>query len=958
MRVLYIFLIAFFCLYSVHSCAVQTTFALQNDSFEKQINAVIIQPFILKKVTYDTDVYISPFEFDYLTELKEGGQVDAIQIKRAVSCLFKKNKFSNIDLIIDYNENDAALHFVLNSYWTLKAVKFHGILVGRDAYRQYYLMENGDQFNQEKHELSLKKIVQAFKDQGYFNASVESSLTKDDKYKHVVTHITLKRKSIFTISDLQIMVKKDDETINTDGLEEAIKKKLANLIGASYDKKLLSEQTKVVRHFLESNGYSDSSISLQQKIKRKKKKVELILTVEIFHKKKFNFFGNDSFPSNELLELILMFGRSASLLPPNMISQELERFYRSKGFWDVKIAVQENSDQCSFTIQESNRMSIAAVEFKYAHFFDHEMLRKKKLKSLLKSKFYDEQLLKEGIDNLLSCYLQEGYLDIKVLKQEFVPLDDNHHKLILTLDEGKRWYISDVKIKDFELLQDRGPFIKFKNGMSVPFNMQELQEQKNCIADYFHNQGYTHIQAKPEIARENGNVAITWHIKVGDKAYFGKTILVGSTKLPFEYIAREMKYKQGDIWNKDALKKSFSSLKALEMFEYIHLYPNQQTLDGQKNIMVKVQEDEPFELRLRAGLELQNFTQNYKIAGITYRAGGSFLIKSPFNQADQFVFDADFTRVHREVSAKYKRPWIGDFPIKTIVEGYTNSYCQPGFVGSTQSIYQIIQQGILVGLSREYGCVDAGFTCGFELMKTNIPDRSDRMCNLIDSIARAINFDARLLEQNIPYFQVEPTLIINRVDQQLNPTQGYFSVFSLKGMVPLSRSNIVSYFVKALFEQSFYMPLKSTVFATRFRIGHIFFRTFRSIMPNERFYLGGANSLRGYETDFAGPIGRFFDCDCVERFAPQGGKTMVNINAEWRFPIYKGMGAVIFQDLGALSGCGFTDFKANHILASTGLGIRLGTPLGPLRFDLGWKWRRQPGVDRNFAWFLTFGQAF
>jgi outer membrane translocation and assembly module TamA len=85
---------------------------------------------------------------------------------------------------------------------------------------------------------------------------------------------------------------------------------------------------------------------------------------------------------------------------------------------------------------------------------------------------------------------------------------------------------------------------------------------------------------------------------------------------------------------------------------------------------------------------------------------------------------------------------------------------------------------------------------------------------------------------------------------------------------------------------------------------------------------------------------------------------MCNANIELRFPIFKKMGGVIFQDLGMLSSDRFADFTPHNILAATGFGGRFHTPLGPLRFDIGWKWRRESKFERSYAWFLTFGQAF
>jgi outer membrane translocation and assembly module TamA len=177
-------------------------------------------------------------------------------------------------------------------------------------------------------------------------------------------------------------------------------------------------------------------------------------------------------------------------------------------------------------------------------------------------------------------------------------------------------------------------------------------------------------------------------------------------------------------------------------------------------------------------------------------------------------------------------------------------------------------------------------------------------------------------------------------------------------MIPLIAKDKDSIFFKALLEQSLFIPIRSVVIALRFRCGHIFYKEFSGIMPSERFYLGGSHSLRGYEADLAPPLGIFTDDDGKRHVVPRGGKTMMNTNLELRFALYKKIGAVIFQDLGALSGTMFADFKQEDILAATGFGVRIFTPLGPLRFDIGWKWRKQEQIERSFAWFLTFGQAF
>jgi outer membrane translocation and assembly module TamA len=85
---------------------------------------------------------------------------------------------------------------------------------------------------------------------------------------------------------------------------------------------------------------------------------------------------------------------------------------------------------------------------------------------------------------------------------------------------------------------------------------------------------------------------------------------------------------------------------------------------------------------------------------------------------------------------------------------------------------------------------------------------------------------------------------------------------------------------------------------------------------------------------------------------------MMNFNAELRIPLFNNAWAVLFQDVGLLSSDQFADFKPDHIAAGTGFGVRYLTPIGPLRFDVAWKWRREAPNEHSYNWFLTFGQAF
>lgn len=86
---------------------------------------------------------------------------------------------------------------------------------------------------------------------------------------------------------------------------------------------------------------------------------------------------------------------------------------------------------------------------------------------------------------------------------------------------------------------------------------------------------------------------------------------------------------------------------------------------------------------------------------------------------------------------------------------------------------------------------------------------------------------------------------------------------------------------------------------------------------------------------------------------------MVNVNAELRIPLFGALGTVLFQDFGWLSNNTQSVIAGGTLLAGTGFGIRYLTPIGPLRFDIGWKWSCHGGCFKNsYAWYLSLGHMF
>lgn len=927
----------------------------ENDSYKQLILDAVKESFLLTKLSCESDIKLDHDEFLYLVDFKEHQLVKPSDIVRAVFHLVKKNKFSTITLLFKRHADGFHLHCQLLSFWTLRALKLHGFMFGKEAYRHLYLIEPGERFNEQKHLHSLGNLKEALHAQGYCNAHIATTFDRDERKKNVTVHLKLDRGNKFSIGKISATLNQSEgQDAELQGARIEVLRYLNEHLGhGTYNKQHINEVVTQLKKLLAARGFFQVTVELDEKIHGENNSIDLTFTIKVGSQKQCNFIGNTSFTAEQLLDQILLFGDSLYSIPVFLIKDELESFYRSAGFWDVAIEVLEQNDKAIIMIKEGACARITHVQL-FNGLVNKEI--DKIIAKITKRVYADEAYTQEIIDELIDYYKAHGYVAARIAKREYVK--NNPHvatyTLLLTIDQGAHYNLCAVKIPGYEHLLLTGPFAY--QTYPTTCTQEIIEKQQAWLINYFkiHKLGIESI--KPVFRHQDTTVELTWVIEQQKDVHFGKTILSPITTLPFSVVKRELEYKDNEPWDRDKLTASMVRLKALNIFDSVHFYPSPFD-DREKAVVLTLRDDDPFEIRTRVGFGLQQVSPRLTFGGITYKVGGTFIAKNPFNCGDHFRFDGDILRSYRMMRIEYVRPWIFDVPIKTIIAGYNNKYQQPGFKHISENLYDVIQQGLQLCFKRSFAGVTSGINMGFEYLETAVgSDESSRLFAL--EIARAINFDPRLLDRKIPFMQAEPTIVVDRLSpNKLEPSQGTLTVASIKGMFPFGRTHGETFFIKLLLDHSWFVPIKSAVLATRFRFGHIFHHHFNTIMPSERFYLGGANSIRSYETDLCPPLGTFVNACGKAQVVPQGGKTMANFMIEARIPLYKKLTGVVFQDVGFLSKNLLADFTIHGVLMGTGFGLHYSTPIGPLRFEIGFKGDKDP-THLSYAWFLTFGNAF
>jgi outer membrane protein insertion porin family len=154
-------------------------------------------------------------------------------------------------------------------------------------------------------------------------------------------------------------------------------------------------------------------------------------------------------------------------------------------------------------------------------------------------------------------------------------------------------------------------------------------------------------------------------------------------------------------------------------------------------------------------------------------------------------------------------------------------------------------------------------------------------------------------------------------------------------------------FAKYLVQQRYFRRAGRVVFASQARVG-LATAFDQSLIPSERFFAGGGNSVRGYDDDVLSPRDPFGDVS--------GGKALVVVNQEARFPLVSIVRGVAFFDAGrAFVGVG--DIRLRDLSAGAGVGVRIQTPVVLLRIDMGLPLDAAVG-PRRARWFFSVGQMF
>lgn len=580
--------------------------------------------------------------------------------------------------------------------------------------------------------------------------------------------------------------------------------------------------------------------------------------------------------------------------------------------------------------------------------------------------------LTADVDRIRGAYLGRGYLDVEVSAPVISLSEDRKHAdLTFRIKEGVPWTIGKVAIEgltDYPL-ESLTEATLLKPGYTLkPSAVDSAVERVRDVLDA-HGFNTVRVTSRIDGPPESASVAIV--VEQGPRQNLDRVLVRGNTLTSSRVIQREITTPQGGYLSRGSMLEAQRNLYSLGIFRSVEMRNVSDPDDPSKaKLVVDVVEGDPFLTSWGAGYNTEAGPQGFVTLGHN----------NLFGTARYGAFTVRGSSISRRVQLTMGDRRLFGIPFDGLVTSFwekneRESFDEKRVSAGVQFHHKLNPRLTAFG---RYNIEDVSLT-NVDLSGGNQCDVEFRDCRLAN-VAGSVAVDTR--------------------DDILAPKAGTFSTADLRLFLTAVGSE--QQFAKVYTSIAGFRKIGDrVVLAGSVRLGvGVPFAATTHVPLTERFFMGGDTTLRGFRTDEAGPLQAVPDPNALTDpnlpdydIAPNGGELSILLNGEVRFPVWRSVGGVLFYDYGnvfldasviSLSGTQVLStakfgapgavFIQDGFRKVLGAGVRLDTPLGPVRLEYGRKMDRHfgavfcgfcdPGqkyIHRNespYEIFLSVGQAF
>ena len=640
-------------------------------------------------------------------------------------------------------------------------------------------------------------------------------------------------------------------------------------------------------------------------------------------------------------------------------ADKIEAYYVEKGFPDVTVDYRIQRDEATgyavvlYDIDEGSNVKIKGLFFEGNVAIDDKELAKvletqKRdwLSWLTGSGRFDQKKFKEDLELLRTYYRNQGYLDITVDEDSVVLAykSDGHLEITIPVIEGQFYTLGEMSIENATIYTTGELLSVVDVASGTAFSPEKVDAAAADIREYYTSRGYLDAGVRAERVpnMQTRAIDLVFRVRESEKFYVESIKVEGNTITKTRVIIRELALRPGDVFDLKRMNTSENRLRNTRYFGDVRMTPESTNVPGRRDLSVTVSEGRTGNFTFGAGFGSVESAVVY--FELTQGNFDLFNWRSGFRgDGQKFRFRASLGSTSNEVIVAFEEPWLFEQRLAFGVELFRRES------DYNSSDYNELRTGFELYLRRRlFELVEARMSYRFEIVEIfdvnmgTYPDANDGIADV---------FQAADGEKDV-VSKVGLTLLRDTRDSLMftrrgNRTSLMSELAGLGGDVNyLKLEARTAHFIPTfdLYEQTFSIIGRVGTVSTYSNSDEVPFY--------DRFYLGGPDSLRGFEHRDVGPRDNDDEDEAI------GGNSYGMLSFEYGFRIAEPLGLVAFYDCGFVNESDY-DFSPSNYASNWGIGARIIMMGSPLKLDLGIPITVPDDAEDNGAQFnFSFGTRF
>jgi outer membrane protein insertion porin family len=638
--------------------------------------------------------------------------------------------------------------------------------------------------------------------------------------------------------------------------------------------------------------------------------------------------------------------------------RNIHDYLQSQGYYDVEVDFrvlppQNDIETIEYIISRGQRYRLVHVDISGNKYFDDEAIRERMF--LQPASFrvrhgrYSEAFRRKDEENIANLYRANGFRDVKVTSN----VDRNYHNnagdiaVTVKIDEGPQWFVESLAMHGVKQVNEDEVRPQLASIAGQPFAEVNLASDRDTVLTYYYAHGFpsADLKASWQVNGEPHHVNVIYAITEGDRQYVREVITSGLRTTRPSVVEKQIKLKPGDPLSpieETEMQKKFYDLGIFARVDTAIENPDGQT--DHKYVLYNFEEANRYDLTLGVGAQVGRFGTP-STADLSAPAGATGF--SPAFTAT--LSRLNFLGLGHTISIR------GSY--SSIEKSASISYLQPRFMNAEgrNITYTILFDNTLnvrtFASKREEASVQ--LSQKFSKSLTGLFRFAYRRVSVSDVVIPVLLVPQLL--QPVRLGILSATFVQDRRDNPADPHHGIYNTADI-GVTGKFFGSDRSFGRVLLRNATYYKLTRNVVLARQTQFGVI--RPFsapagvsnqESIPLPERFFSGGADSLRAFAYNEAGPRDTGTPLvpggpSSVPTGFPLGGNALFINNVELRFPLIgENIQGVLFHDMGnvysSVSNMSLRFHQKNpqdfnYAVHAVGFGIRYKTPIGPIRGDL------------------------